>query len=186
MVAQPNPPPISVEEYLALEETSREKHEYVNGRLYAMAGGTNAHDRIGNNVRALINIHLGAGPCTLHGPDVRLRVTPTIYYYPDAFVTCDQGIEASAVEFAAARLVVEVLSDGTERTDRGDKFADYQTLAGFEEYLLVDGRRRVVERYRRADEDGWLYRRFTGEDTITLEAVGLQVPVAAFYVASGL
>src|SRR5438270_12418513 len=132
MVAQPNPAVLSVAEYLALEATSREKHEYVNGRLYAMAGGTNAHDRIGNNIRSLINIHLGDGPCILHGPDVRLRVSPTVYYYPDAFVTCGQDIGAAAIEFDAARLVVEVISDSTEASDRGEKFINFQPLAAFE------------------------------------------------------
>ncbi len=139
MVAQPSPPLLNVEDYLALDNASDEKHEYVDGRLYAMAGGTNAHDRIGNNVRALINIHLGAGPCALHGPDVRLRVGPTVYYYPDAFVTCDEAVAARATELTVARLVVEVLSDSTEAADRGEKFINYQTLAVFEEYLLVDG-----------------------------------------------
>jgi Uma2 family endonuclease len=186
MVAQPKPPVLTVEEYLALEATSREKHEYVNGRLYAMAGGTNAHDRIGNNVRALINVHLGAGPCLLHGPDVRLRVNPTVYYYPDAFVTCDQDIEAAVTEFGAARLVVEVLSDSTEAADRGEKFANYQTLAAFEEYLLVDGRRRTVERFRRIADNGWLYRRYGDRDSITLETIDLTVAVGALYLASGL
>jgi Uma2 family endonuclease len=186
MVAQPKPPWVSVEDYLALEETSCEKHEYVNGRLYDMAGGTHAHDRIGNNIRALINIHLGAGPCMLHGPDVRLRVSPTVYYYPDAFVTCDQDVPASATEFVSARLIVEVLSEGTEGTDRGEKFANFQTLQDFEEYLLVDGRRRSVERFRRTGDGEWLYRRYEDGDTVSLDTIDLEVPVAALYLASGL
>ncbi len=186
MVAQPSPPLLSVEDYLALDNAGDEKHEYVDGRLYAMAGGTNAHDRIGNNVRALINIHLGAGPCALHGPDVRLRVGPTVYYYPDAFVTCDETVAARATELTAARLVVEVLSDSTEAADRGEKFANYQTLAVFEEYLLIDGRRRIVEHFRRANDGDWLYHRYGAHDTISLHTVGLDVAVASLYVASGL
>lgn len=185
MVAQPTPSPLTVEEYLALEETSSEKHEYVNGRLYAMAGGTNAHDRIGNNIRALINIHLGAGPCVLHGPDVRLRASPTVYYYPDAFITCEESMDAGTKEFTAARLVVEVLSEGTEGSDRGEKFAAYQALAGLDEYVLIDSRQHVAERYRRSGSD-WIYHRYGDGDTLTLDAIALSVPVAALYVASGL
>ena len=186
MVAQPDPPLLGVEDYLAFEETSREKHEYVDGRLYAMAGGTNAHDRIGNNVRAQINVHLGAGPCVLHGPDVRLGVSPTVYYYPDAFVTCDREMEAEITEFGAARLVVEILSDRTEATDRGEKFANFQTMAGFTEYLLIDGRHRMVERFRRTTDGEWLYRNYGTEDMLTLDSIGLTLPISVLYLASGL
>lgn len=186
MVAEPNPPAFTVEEYLALEAASREKHEYVDGRLYAMAGGTNAHDRIGNNIRSRINIHLGDGPCALHGPDVRLRVNRTVSYYPDAFVTCDQHVQPSVTEFGTARLIVEVLSESTEGTDRGEKFINFQTFAMFEEYLLIDSRRRAVERFRRTDDGGWLYRRYGDGDSVTLDTIGLTVAVGALYLASGL
>ncbi len=81
MVAQNAP--VSVAEYLTIEASSEIKREYVDGAVYAMAGGTLAHDRIANDVRTVMNAHLGAGPCALYGPHVRLRVSPTLYYYPD-------------------------------------------------------------------------------------------------------
>jgi Uma2 family endonuclease len=180
MVAGASVSPISVEDYLALEATSEIKHEYVNGYVYAMSGGTIDHDLIANNVRAVIDAHLGNGPCLVLGPDVRLRVSPTIYYYPDAIVTCTP-LSGTDVEVIAPRLIVEVLSDSTEANDRGDKFANYQTLATFEEYLLVNSRRRAVERFRRTDRELWLYQRYDADATVTLETLELSCPVALFY-----
>ena len=182
MVAEPAL--ISVLEYLANEATSMVKHEYVDGVVYAMAGGTIVHDRIANNIRAALITYLGDGPCVPMGPDIRLRVSPTIYYYPDAFVTCDEHLDPLALEVATPRMIVEVLSEGTEANDRGDKFAGYQTLDSFEEYLLVGSRRRVAEHYRRTDSGLWTYQRRGPDDTVILETIGLSMPVATFYVGA--
>jgi Uma2 family endonuclease len=181
MVAHPEPATMTVEEYLALEEASQVKHEYVRGHVYAMSGGTIAHDLIANDVRAVIGAHLGEGPCMVLGPDVRLRVSEVIYYYPDAMVTCDDSPDLGALEVQTPRLVVEVLSDATEANDRGGKFANYQTLDSFEEYLLVDSRRRAVERYRRAEHGRWIYQRYGPDASVTLETIGLTCSVATFY-----
>ena len=186
MAAPPSHQAMSVAEYLTLEEGSLEKHEYVDGRLYAMAGGTYAHDRIGNNVRALINAHLGDGPCVLNGPDVRLRITPTLYYYPDAFVTCDQDIDAGSTELSGAHLILEILSTSTEAADRGEKFGNYQTLATCTEYVLIDSRRRMVEHFRRADGANWLYHRYVDGETVTLVSIDLTMPVSTLYLATGV
>jgi Uma2 family endonuclease len=186
MVAEITPPPLTVEEYLALEDTALEKHEYVNGRLYAMAGGSNAHDRVGNNCRSLINMHLGEGPCQLHGPDIRLRANEQTYYYPDAFVTCDQNVAPTISSLGDAKLVVEVLSPSTETADRGEKFANYQTLISIEEYVLIDSRHRLVEKFKRVGDGSWLYRLYRTGDILIFDSIGLEVPVAALYTASGL
>ncbi|HVA92585.1 MAG TPA: Uma2 family endonuclease [Chloroflexota bacterium] len=181
MVAERQPPAMTVEEYLALEETSPVKHEYVRSRVFAMADVTLAHDTIANNIRAAIYNHLGDGPWAVRGPALRLRVREDIYYYPDAMVTCDDSLVDSAVEISAPRLIVEVLSDSTEAADRGHKFTDYQRLTTMEEYLLVDSRRRSAERFQRAAEGRWTYQRYSADDAITLESVGLTCAVAAFY-----
>lgn len=181
MAAQRERPMMTVEDYLALEVASPVKHQYVDGQVYAMAGGTVDHDRIANTVRALLDAHLGDGPCAVLGPDVRLRVNPTIYYYPDAFVTCDMSIDGEALEVGTPRLIVEVLSSSTESDDRGDKFANYQTIATLEEYLLVNSRRRAVEVFRRAEHGLWLYQQVAPDDAVALATIGLTCPVAAFY-----
>jgi Uma2 family endonuclease len=181
MVAHPEPTMLSVEDYLAFEEASQVRHEYRHGHVHAMSGGTIAHDLIANDVRAALAAHLATGPCMVLGPDVRLRVSPTVYDYPDAMVTCQEDLELTAIEIETPRLVVEVLSESTERMDRGDKFADYQTIAALEEYVLVNSQQRSVERFRRAEGGLWIYQRYDPDASITLESVGLSIPLAAIY-----
>lgn len=172
---------MTVDEYLALEQTAEVKHEYVDGHVYAMSGGTIGHDTIANNMRTLIHTHLGDGPCRILGPDIRLRISPKVYYYPDALVICGETIADDAIEVTTPRLVIEVLSESTEANDRGDKFANYQTLTTCQEYLLIDSRRRSVERFRRTADRLWLYQRYTPEESVTLDTIGLTCPIATFY-----
>lgn len=181
MVAHASETTMTVEEYLALEETSQIKHEYVDGHVYAMSGGTSARDRIANNVRIALDTHLGDGPCAVHGPDLRLRISPTVYYYPDALVICDENIGDDAIEVTTPRLIVEVLSDSTEAHDRGQKFAHYQALVTLEEYLLIDARRRVVECFRRGGPSLWTYQRYAPHESVTLDTIALSYPIATFY-----
>lgn len=181
MAAEPDDVSMTVEEYLALEEISQIKHEFVNGHVYAMSGGTLDHDTIANNVRAAFLAHISDDLCRPAGPDVRVRVSATIAYYPDALVVCDATLRGADREIHTPRLIVEVLSDSTEANDRGDKFANYQSLASFEEYLLVASRRRAVERFHRSESGLWHYHRYGPDDTVALESVGLSCPVAAFY-----
>jgi len=172
---------MTVAEYLALEEESQEKHEYANGHAYSMAGMTMAEDAIANNVRAELYTHLQGGRCNVHGSAFRVRAGASVYYYPDAFVICDETISGDATEVTTPRLIVEVLSDSTEANDRGAKFAHYQTLSTFEEYLLVDSHQRSVERFRRTAPNLWTYQRYGPSDDVTLETIGLTCPVARFY-----
>jgi Uma2 family endonuclease len=186
MVADEQHETITVEEYLRAEEFSTVKHEYVYGHVYAMAGGTLGHDRTCNSIRALIFAHLRGTPCYLQGPDAMLRVSPEIYYYPDAFVHCGETIDATAKAVSRPRLIVEVLSDSTEAIDRGAKFRNYQTLDSCDEYLLIDGRRCVVELFRRGERNLWLYRLYGPDDSLTLETIGLTCTLAEIYEGTGL
>jgi len=106
-----------------LEAVSDIKHEYVDGYLYAMSGGTLDHDGMTKNVRRILGNHLAAGPpgtpYVLRGPDVQLHTSPTLYYYPDALVICGQPPAGTATGLHDATLVVEVLSDATATRDRG-------------------------------------------------------------------
>jgi len=191
MVAQPSILTFTVAEYLALEEASDVKHEYVDGYLYAMSGGTLDHDTVANNVRRILGNHLvdaesGGDSCDVRGPDVQLHTSPTVYYYPDAIVTCGQPPSGTATGLHDASLVVEVLSDSTATRDRGEKFTNYQLLPSFAEYLLVDGRTRAAERYHRAPDGSWSYQRYAAGSTITLRTVGLAAPLDAFYARTTL
>lgn len=182
MVAEhePDATPMTYAEYLALEETSEIEHEYVNGYVYAMSGSTAGHDHITFNIRTALDAHLNDGPCAAYGPNLRVRVSATIAYYPDAMVTCD-AITDRDTEVSTPRLIVEVLSKSTESDDRGSKFEGYQTLATFEEYLLVNSQRRAIKRFRRTAQGLWIYQHYAPDETIVLETIGLTCTFATVY-----
>jgi Uma2 family endonuclease len=186
MVAQPSTiqmPIFTVAEYFALEGASDTKHEYVDGHIYAMSGGTLDHDGVANNVRADLTVHLRhtGTPCLLRGPDVQLHTGPTVYYYPDALVLCGHAVRGTTTELHDATLIVEVLSASTATRDRGEKFDNYQNLPSFAEYLLVDGRTRAAARYRREPDGSWTYRRYGRGDVVTLETIAFAAPLDTFY-----
>ena len=89
MVASPNPPLMTLEEYLELEENSPIKHEYLDGHVYAMAGGTLDHGAIATNIITLLRSHLRGGPCRVYNSDVKVRIGHRRFVYPDVSVSCD-------------------------------------------------------------------------------------------------
>src|SRR5665213_1641390 len=151
MVAEQNPPLMSVEEYLEYERTSHIKHEYLAGRLYAMAGGSRAHGVIAVNILALLRPHLRGSPCRVYSPDVKLQIDGAHYVYPDASVGCDARDRVNDGREDAVRyptLAVEVLSPSTEAYDRGGKFPLYRKKDTLREYVLVASDHQEVEVYR--------------------------------------
>ena len=173
---------MTVDEYLAFEEISKEKHEYVRGWVYpvfpsgsldGMAGGTNNHAALTQNAGRLLGNALEDGPCVVYSPDVRLQIDSEIYRYPDVAVSCDpRDLEAGEEKrIRHPSVLVEVLSDTTEEIDRGDKLREYRALPSVQEYLLVNYTARLVEHYHRAGEL-WTYRTYGPGETIMLEDLG--------------
>ncbi len=188
MVAQANLTRIGVEEYLAAEATSPIKHEYVDGQVYAMSGGTLDHSRIGRNAVNLLEAHLDGTLCEALNSDIQVQVSPTVYRYPDAVVTCDERDRqrGQAVRIHHPKLIVEVLSDSTEAADRGRKFEEYRQIAEFEEYLLLDSERVAADHFRRGEHNRWAFNSYAPGDTVTLDSIGLTCPIEAFYRRTGL
>lgn len=146
-------------EYVALERASESKHEYVDGEVYAMAGGTPEHGRLATRVARQLGAALEGRPCDTFSSDVRIHVAATgRSTYPDLSVVCGPLERADGDEDAITNptLIVEVLSDSTESSDRGDKWAHYQRIPSLREYVLVSQREKRVEVFRRF-EDGWTY-----------------------------
>ena len=184
MVAEANPPLMTVAEYLEYERTSQIKHEYLAGRLYAMAGGSRAHGVIAVNILTLLRSHLRGGTCRVYSPDVKLQVSKAHYVYPDASVGCDARDRANDGHEDVVRypkLAVEVLSPSTEAYDRGGKFALYREKDTLREYVLVAGDQHAVEVYRRGTDGLWTLHPFGLADHLTLESIGLHCPAASFY-----
>lgn len=149
----------SFREYLALEETSPVKHEFMDGHVWAMAGGTPEHAAIAVNVASLLREQLRGRPCRVFSSDLRVRVLTTgLGTYPDVTVVCD-ALEADPDDPKAntvtnPRVVVEILSPSTEEYDRGEKLANYKRVPSLQEIVLVAHDTRRLEVWRRRG-DTW-------------------------------
>jgi len=180
MVGQRMPQYMTVDEWRELERQSETKHEYIDGQVYAMAGGTLDHSFVAVNIVALLNRALGKGPCRTYNSDAATRLSPTHFTYPDATVTCDERDRGRITEIQVPRVIVEVLSDSTEARDRGVKFEYYRACPSVQEYVLVSTRRQLIEVYRRAQE-GWMLHIYGPGDEVVLTSIDVHLPLATIY-----
>jgi len=158
---------LSVEEYLALERATGLKHEYVLGQVYALAGASEAHNRIAVNVLAALLPAARAAGCRLVGSDQKLQPGNDLYYYPDVQVLCDPTDDDPLVKHRPC-VVVEVSSEGTEATDRREKLLVYRGIASLRLYLIVAQDRRQVTVHFRDAAGIWQTRQAVGLDTIEI------------------
>ncbi len=182
---------VSVEEYLRLSEGLPGKYEYYTGLMYpryyppgshwAMAGGTRAHARLMARMVAALEGHLRSGPCNVYPSDMRLYVTERTYFYPDAFVVCDEDMEPNRMDERDAIVVAEVRSASTSDFDRGDKFEAYRQLPGLREYLLLDNRKVQASVFRQSDDGEWRYVTYTEGSDLVLGSIGLSLPLLELY-----
>lgn len=145
-------------EYLEYDRTHDGKYEYVNGEVVAMSGVSDAHDRIQVNATVAVANRLRGGPCRVRGTDLRVRLDETgLYCYPDLTIVCGEPAFAATnpVTLLNPRVVVEILSETTEEYDRGAKVAHYRHRASVDLILLIDSRRRLVERQQRNSDGTW-------------------------------
>lgn len=174
---------LSYPEYLALEERSESKHEYLRGEAWAMAGGTVEHGRLQMAFATQLAIALRGKPCVVLSSDVRVRVDETDRTtYPDVSVVCGPR-EVSPLDPLAITnpiVIVEVLFEGTERDDRGQKFAHYRRLPSLREYVLISQDLRRIEVFRRSDE-GWVLSEAGAGERFELRSVSALIDVDAVY-----
>jgi Uma2 family endonuclease len=173
---------ISVDDYLAGEETSEIKHEYVGGVVYAMAGASKEHNLIALNIYAALRHGLRGGPCRAFVSDIKVRLEALhdeVFYYPDVMVACDPR-DTHRLFACYPRILVEVSSPSTERLDRREKRWAYQNIETLEEYLIVSQERLEATVFRRAEN--WVPEVFTGQDeTVSLKSIGLALPLSTIY-----
>ncbi|NEO34760.1 MAG: Uma2 family endonuclease [Symploca sp. SIO3C6] len=180
MIAVPNF--VSVDEYLEIERHSQTRHEYRRGLVYAMAGGSDNHERIAFNLLKLIDDHFGdPSDCRFHSGNVKVAYDDEFYYYPDAFVTCDPRDRSDRYIKRYPKLIVEVLSPSTQAFDVGDKFQDYQKLDSLEEYILISQDSEQVECRRRTPTNTWTTTVYGKGDRIALDSIGLEFAISALY-----
>jgi Uma2 family endonuclease len=172
---------MTVETYLAWEPHQELRHEFVNGSIYAMTGGTVPHNDIAINLLTALRPHVRAEGCRINIADVKVQVTPSTYRYPDLVVSCDDRGQTAVTAIQFPKLIVEVLSAGTEARDRGEKFQAYRTLPSLEEYVLISSTQINVEIYRRGEGRLWLYIAYQVGDTLPLASLGCELRITQLY-----
>lgn len=178
------------EAYHELERlTPDRKYEYIDGIAYMMSGGSVAHDRIAYNMRFALDSQLRSGTCTAFGVDVQVLVGvkkngKRHFVYPDATVSCDgTDSEPDNTLIESPRVVVEVLSPGTEAKDRGTKFKTYQQCPTIQEIVLVSQFAPYVEVWQREEQESahWLYRHYGPNETVALYSIDIAIAMKDIY-----
>ena len=186
MVAVRHTPHKTRQEYLEWEHRQETRHEYHNGVIVAMAGATPEHSSISFCAGLEIGSQLRRTPCQVFDNDLRVYVPAcNKYYYPDKTVVCG---EPQYEEISGLRsllnptLIIEVLSDSTERNDRRDKFECYETLPSLRNYVLIAQDEPRIEQFHRQEGGAWQYKVARGlEAELTLPAIGCQLRLADVY-----
>ncbi len=176
-------PRMSVEDYLAWEERQEIKHEYIDGEIYEMTGGTGEHSMITANIQGFLWNRLSFPQYTVHTSDMRVKLSPSRYVYPDLSIVRGESIydDASRLILRNPVFVVEVTSPSSAIRDRMDKLDNYFNVPSIEAYLIVDQDRPRADLYSRM-QDGWRLRAFNQpEDVIPLPALECQLPLEQVY-----
>jgi Uma2 family endonuclease len=175
---------LTPEEYLRIERAAEWKSEFVDGEMFAMAGAAFRHNQIAANVIRELGNQLREGPCVVATPDQRVATDLRRHYtYPDV-VVCDppQFVDDQLDTITNPSLIAEVLSESTEKYDRGAKFERYRAMPTLSDYLLVAQDRVHVELYTRQPHGEWLLREWNDASAeIDLAALGCRLRVGEIY-----
>jgi Uma2 family endonuclease len=175
------------EEYLRLEQAAPIRHEYHDGEITAMSGGSYAHSLIIMNVGAALHAALAGKPCQVLESNLKVGIVPSRrFVYPDLQIICGPPQfdcrDSSLQTVTNSRVVIEVLSPSTEAYDRGLKFSLYRELESFEEYILVSQDAASVETFFRRPDGTWLFTPSSGLDAVVrLRSLELVLRLADVY-----
>lgn len=183
----------SEEQYLAIERASEERHEYMDGRIFAMAGESDEHGEIASNIFGHLFTQLRGTPCRVRHENTKVRSGPEpksthrtegFYSYPDVLVVCGERRFHDHYRdvLLNPHVIFEVLSLTTEAFDRGEKFIRYRTwLPTLTDYVLVHQAKPVIEHYHRQSNDDWLLVTITGLESVTAPRLHQLHPQAQRY-----
>ncbi|MEQ8972978.1 MAG: Uma2 family endonuclease [Coleofasciculus sp. C1-SOL-03] len=175
-------PTLTPEEYFTWEEQQLEKHELIDGQVYAMGGGSKNHSLLAAKFITLFTTHLEGSGCDTATSDLRINIVGTNNYtYPDVSVTCDDRDKTTTQYITYPCLVVEVLSPSTEAYDRGSKFRMYRHNPALQDYLLVSSTRMEIDLYHKKETGEWLIINYQAGDTIELKSINLSFPIEQIY-----
>jgi len=149
---------VSIEEYLEMEQSSIEKHEYYKGEIFAMSGAKMPHNSISKNLLGTLFTKLKGKKCQPYGSDVRIHIeSNTLFAYPDISIICDEVITRNNDDFNVLNpvAIIEILSQSTKNYDRGEKFKLYRDIPTLKEYILIDSESIHIETFRLNEKNHW-------------------------------
>lgn len=176
---------ISPQEYLSIERGAKEKHEYFEGKIIAMAGASLAHNHIVANLVGETRDYLKNKSCEILPSDIRISVPAyQSYMYPDATIICGAP-ELEDDKFDILKnpsVIFEALSPSTEDHDRGKKFFFYRQIPSLKEYILIDTTKYFVEVSRRQPDNSWLFEEISGEGaSLHIAVIDYELPLKELY-----
>lgn len=176
---------LTPQEYLAIERAADFKSEFFDGKMFAMAGISKDHSRIIVNLIGGLHAALRGQDCEIFSSDLRVKVSANgLYTYPDLTIVCGPvDVEDEQADVLLnPTLIIEVLSPGTERYDRGKKFDLYRELDSLKEYVLVSQDQYRVEQFLRGNGSEWGYRvAFKEDDIVEFPSVGCSISIKDIY-----
>lgn len=166
--------------YLEFEKMSKTKHEYVCGRVFAMAGTSKKHNKISGNLYTFFLSHTKRNPCEAYIADIKLKIAHREnYYYPDVMVGCEEENNDYFIEKPC--ILVEVTSKSTETIDRREKLSSYKSIESLQTYLIVSQETRFIEVYQRQQQT-WLMTHYTQpSELIELSRLNTKISVEDIY-----
>lgn len=177
----------TITEYLDFEEKAEERHEFHNGEILAMSGGTGQHSLLLVNIISTFKFRLKGKPCRAYESNMRVRIADQArYVYPDLTVVCGPPVfdpdDRKQTTITNPKLIVEVLSDSTESYDRGAKFRYYRSIPTLEEYVLISQHEPIVDTFFRQQAGDWLSHSYEGRDAqVALKSLDLTLPASEIY-----
>ena len=179
---QPDKNYYTPQEYLWLEKRANYKSEYLEGEIYAMAGGSPAHNQIAVNLIIDLGLAFRGKPCRVLNSDTRVAVNANSFYtYPDLSIVCGplQFVPDHNDTITNPLIIIEVLSPSIRNYDRGLKFERYRSIPTLQAYVVVDSERVFIECYRKVEHGNWLLETLSNlVDTLVLEAAQLKIPLS--------
>ena len=159
------------------------EYRYIDGEVYAMAGTTKAHNTISLNLAILFREKLKNSNCQTFMADIKVNISnKKRFFYPDIVVTCDDNDDVNAYDIKFPKVIVEVLSESTEKFDRGKKFQYYRTIPSLQEYILISSQEYLIECFRRTKNDLWTLQTYEGlNEIVRIESLAIDAPLSEIY-----
>jgi len=175
----------TIEEYLAMEETSTEKHEYYKGEIFAMSGPKVPHVAIAGNLFTELGIKLKGKKCRPYGSDMRIHIEAnTLFTYPDISIICGEleTLNDDNWNVLNPAVIVEILSPSTRNYDRGEKFKLYRDIPTLKEYILVDSESVHIEIFRLNESNHWELEEYKAiKETLYIRTINANILIADIY-----